>query len=340
MFSSPIPRAVQPRYNEGANVGAVSVRDDRANSKQWQKNRIVGNQMRQDGSAFALLQRRVAQLRKSKTGYLESTPTLQPFSIYAIGNGFQIRDGIIGYRSKYFIYTAPASYGGTKIDAGGAYEIPIYCPNTDPNTDNVGFNGVNFSRQPVLNTATVTLDAGGLKTLIPVSTNILMPNTFPANGIAIFWVELADDNVNGVTVKLYGKMTNYNTGGVEFPFYPQGENVFPIGYLNIFNGAISIQQYQVGNLTNRYLPGTVGGSSPLNYRGRWTADNLHGQAFYDGDIVVDDVFDFTQVISGGAGLTFPYQKAFVYYGGANLESLPPSSNLPVWKYLYPSLIEY
>jgi len=84
MFSSPIPRAVQPRYNEGANVGAVSVRDDRANSKQWQKNRIVGNQMRQDGAAFALLQRRVAQLRKGKTGYEVSQSKIPPFSIYKI----------------------------------------------------------------------------------------------------------------------------------------------------------------------------------------------------------------------------------------------------------------
>jgi len=85
------------------------------------------------------------------------------------------------------------------------------------------------------------------------------------------------------------------------------------------------------------------GATGLNFRGLWFADGLSGQAFSNGDVAVDDIFDFTQLTSDGFSVIthFPYQKAYVFTGGQNVvETVSPSSNLSVWRYVWPYLIEY
>lgn len=332
-ITTPIIRPLKPTFNPGSGLRSPLDKDDLTNAH---KKAVIPN-----GSTFNLatqVQQLSVLVNKLRRRVLTPPTTplvyqLNAFSIYAIGGGFQIRDGIIGFRSKYFLSTDLELSGGSIINSG-SYEIPVYCQNTDLSLDNTQFPGIDFSRQPAnYSSSPQTLDAGGVATIIGPLQTIVIPPTY-ANGHAVFWVEITDDPAHGITVATYGKITNPQMGD-NFSFYPQGANVFPIGYVSYFQGVKKIQQYQTGNLTNRYLPYTIGGNSPLNYRGRWSADSLSGQAFYDGDVVEDD----SQVLqsfwvsssSGGAVTTnLQFYGAFVYTAGAAIETTNPAANLANW----------
>jgi len=349
MVTTPIIRPVKPTFNAGSGLRSPLDKDDLTNAH---KKAITPN-----SSTFNLaiqVQQHTVAINKLRRRVL--TPPQRPveqqiltaFSIYAVGSGLQIRDGIIGFRSIYDIYTLPD--GSTFFPGCGVYEYPLYCPNTDgtaytaPQGDTQDqYYGTNFSGQPTANSTQKTLDATGLVTQIDAGDIIIVPtvNSFnPNQYLAVFWIEITDDPTDGLTVILNGQLVSKaifaNTPPPIFrgTIFPVGENIFPIGWVEYPSG--DIQQYQVGNLVNRYLPYTLGNSSPLNYRGRWDADSLSGQAFYNGDLVQDD----SQVVSslwvsatsGGATTTELQQYGvFVYIGGADIETVNPAGNLANWQ---------
>jgi len=337
MFSSPIPRATQPRFNEGANVRGVSARDDRNNTRQWTKNKIVSSQSAIDGRALALLQSRVAQLGKRQIGYLNPSQ-LNAFSIYAIGNGYQIRDGIVSFRSKYSYYENSDSslYAGI-----GNYEYPLYCPNTDGETPDgltsaYQFFGYDFNAQPTQNSTPVILDTGGAVTPINPGSIILIPSGAlggSADFLAVFWVVITDSNATGLSVQLNGQLVNATASSPEnilTPTYPAGANIILVGWVEVSSvNGIKIQQYQFGNLTNRYLPqvlnGASAGFSPSAYRGYWTADALSGQVFYPGDIVSDDSASLV-TISGSI-----FYGTYIWTGAPAAVSSSPKTTAASWK---------
>jgi len=361
-ITTPIIRPVKPTFNAGSGLRSPLDKDDLTNAH---KKAVTPNM-----STFNLatqVQQHTVLLNKLRRRIM--TPPLTPtalynltaFSIYAIGQGFQIRDGIIGFRSIYDIYTLPDDT--TFFPGCGAYEYPLYCPNTDgtaytvPQADTADqYYGVNFGRQPLVNATQKTLDATGLVTTIDAGDLIIIPSTndfSPGSCLAVFWIEITDDPDDGLSVSLKGQLVG-DTVFTHAPppihratIFPVGENVFPIGWVEFPSG--NIQQYQVGNLVNRYLPYTLGSSSPLNLRGTWIADSLSGQAFYNGDVVLDDSKTYPYPTSPVYGSTtdssfvsFPssaiqWINAYVYINGSGIETADPNTNLANWKKIYSML---
>ena len=65
-FSTPLPRASQPRYAEGSAMR--SNRDADSNAKQWQKNRAVGKQNDATTRVLAKMQQDIGRIRRSRAG--------------------------------------------------------------------------------------------------------------------------------------------------------------------------------------------------------------------------------------------------------------------------------
>ncbi|MDE2097611.1 MAG: hypothetical protein KGL39_10220 [Patescibacteria group bacterium] len=94
-FSSPLPRATQPRFSEGSSLR--SVRDSSSNSRLWTKN---GNNTAQDSRNGQILQqhtRAIQQLRRTRAGGYITPPQTQlshPFKIYQPTNVGSFTQGV------------------------------------------------------------------------------------------------------------------------------------------------------------------------------------------------------------------------------------------------------
>lgn len=361
-FSSPIPRAVQPRFNEGSQL--ASVRDDRNNSKQWQKNKIVKNQQSSDGGVLANLQRHVAQLRKRQVGYMPQVFQPFPFAIYNIENTeviggkrnpkldpytFQIRSGIIGARSYLTVGSFDVPSNGNRYSAN--FESLIYCFNTD-GLGNIGFSGLpggssgSFYDPASPNTygnSNVTLSnladtlITGLKDGI-LHSQVVLDQTpdYYGDCLGSFWIELVDDADLGIFPNLMGRMWTFDS----FSFRPQdpfptGSNIIPIGVCNrhVYSPAdvrgeyIQVSQYISGNLICRYPPNVQ------IFRGKWVTDLLSGKVFYPNDLVLDDSAAYiTKNITGGGGGSFTYQRQYIFIGASPaIKSIAPHSDSANWR---------
>lgn len=81
-FNNPIPRAVQPLYNEGSALRPS--RDSDTVGQAWKKNDAVNAQLKSIVQNVAKLQTDIGKLKKRQTGYLlpQSTENFYPFKLY------------------------------------------------------------------------------------------------------------------------------------------------------------------------------------------------------------------------------------------------------------------
>jgi hypothetical protein len=119
--------------------------------------------------------------------------------------------------------------------------------------------------------------------------------------------------------------------------FPTGANIIPLAVVQTVNvnlpgqDAIGIVwQIQSGNATNRWA-GMAGGSVQT-LRGRWTADNLSGQFFYPGDVIIDDSNPYTLEDSLGHAIA-TYQFNWVYTGTAGTVTNTPFDSAVNWTQL-------
>jgi len=301
-FSNPIPRTTQPRFAEGTSL--ASNRDDRNNSKLWKKNRTSVGQLKTDGNALAQLQRQVSNMRRVKSGGFIAPPQnvpILPFQIYNIDNltdskdtwrTFQIRDGIISARSKYWIYYRNYLNASPTIDFAnsqilfeerfmGNFEIPLFVFQ-----DNQGFQFENDYPFPPAQQSTYGESGSRIELALATDTlisgydssgtyvnyaQIVLPKWDVVSGSqlpqASFWVETVDDPVKGIIANLYGRMYGGSPGfypSVQADPFPADNSVIPIGtVVPAFDtadggftykptGVTQFYQYQVGNCVNRF----------------------------------------------------------------------------------------
>ena len=348
LFHTPVSRITQPNYSEGNSMR--SVRDASNTDKQWLKSRVVKSQGLSDNIGFAQIIQRLNKLQRRQIGYQSQQPAFFPFKIYTIGNSsatdvqkafyaaagqdinnftYQIRSGIIGYRSQYTVIT--------DVDLG-VYEISMFCPNTD-------LTAINFDSAPVANTGQTIILSNAVDTLIwDASTETI---TTPLPQIALdptfddvnlcessFWIKIIDDPILGIYPQLWGRMFSRD-GSAGRPNVPlpsdQDSSIVPIGEASIVQNTPSentIYQYISGNLTNRYAALAPLGSplGPVNIqRGYWTSDSLSGQAFYTGDVVVDDSFTFGNIaLIGGSFTGGSAFGVYTWQGGVQILTNPPN----------------
>jgi len=283
---------------------------------------------------------------RSSTGYAAhaappaaagtTQPIMFPFKIYQIGGVIQIRSGLVGYRSKYFVNAAPA-FGATFAN----YEQEVNCTCTDSTWL--------VDDPPTLNPGPkVTLANATDTVIVDPNTSVYYGNIAPAsapdeNGEInlSFWLEIVDTNgALGTYSQLYGRMwtrhAGSSTGRPTTMFPASDKNIVPLGSLGVGANPF-VEQIQWGNLTNRYpqfptddtgtitLSGTLisAGGSALNYRGDWDINNLAGQVFYPGDIVCDSS-GYTKATgseAGGAVVNSKVTRAFFIHRGLDLNPI-------------------
>ena len=356
LFHTPVSRITQPNYSEGNAMR--SVRDASNTDKQWLKSRVVKSQGLSDNIGFAQIIQRLNKLQRRQIGYQSQQPTFFPFKIYAIGNAsatdvqkafyaaagqdinnftFQIRSGIIGYRSQYLFVAGD----------DGVFETPIFCPNTD-------INAINFDSPPQANTGQTIILSNTADTLIwdasvdgitsPLPQIAIDPN-FDSSGsdAASFYIKLIDDVSFGVYPKLYGRMyaADATMGRPTDPLPSVTDSsIIPIGEVGLNQNDFPLttfNQYISGNLTNRYAAFAPLGSplGPINIqRGYWDANVLTGQVFYAGDIVVDDTLLIgIAALTGGSSATGYFYGVYTYSDPSApiaMINFPPSSVLASW----------
>jgi len=351
-FSLPIPRVNQPKFHEGS--GFRSPRDSDALALGWKKQvRTTGQGVAQSNAMFKL-QQDLNRLRRRQLGYTLNQD-IAPFTIYNINNitnsknswrTFQIRSGWLGAKSCFAIAGASPTMPATIAN----FEIPMFVTsdigtgNGDNAYDNLADIGEPFA--PLIpnkggdkllsnTTDTVLATAGDI-----FSYQIVLQPDYDSNGNiwASFWIDVEDTGelLSFIHPVLYGRMYGAGLGRPTDAFPIDGPNIIPIGTIQInsypvWNGGTTgthINQIHTGNLLNRfagnYPSAKIG--SPIYWRGRWSADDLSGQAFYDGDGVLDDVNGYTK---SGVG----FNKVWIYKGGAGIETDPPASNGSRWEYV-------
>ncbi len=359
-FSSPIPRAVQPKFHEGTSL--ASVRDSRNNSQIWKKGRATTNNSNASALAIQKINRQISRLERRMPGGIPTTEFF-PFQIYNVQNAtnilnswrtFQISGGFVGTRSKYLYANLADTYFG---NSDGNYEIPLFCFGTDGD-DNASYGGT-IQHNP---------NTGGDIPLDPTLPTLIFDGSTPSAGwvigqilldttyyntvsgfMAAFWIQIVDDPAIGVYSKLYGQMIDASSLPVS-PF-PSGQDIIPIGTVNFItsSGSITppyvqqvglIDQYQFGHLVNRYpcFPTsatltTVDTPQFAAMRGKWTADALSGQVFYPGDVVIDD-----SVADDPVGVYDVY-GVYMRYREPNVATVSPATaGEPTWKQISTLLV--
>jgi hypothetical protein len=155
----------------------------------------------------------------------------------------------------------------------------------------------------------------------------------------MFWLEIIDDpeTLKGFYVNLMAQTCGYGLDWVYDVPFPTGANIIPLAVVQTVNvnlpgqDAIGIVwQIQSGNATNRWA-GMAGGSVQT-LRGRWTADNLSGQFFYPGDVIIDDSNPYTLEDSLGHAIA-TYQFNWVYTGTAGTVTNTPFDSAVNWTQL-------
>lgn len=289
-----------PKPTSGASPGSTWLNQLLEVVKRWRVKGIEGflRQETTDGILWKKIVTPAAPIVQAQGVYF-------PFKIYPIGNAsatdvqraayttagvdinnytYQVRSGFIGYRSQYFF---------TNFNT---FEIPIWCEGTD--------STLIFDAQPTSNTGETIILSNSADTLIfDPTTSTVLPQAVldPAldglgECLASFYIKIIDDPSFGLYTQLWGRM--YTEDPEIFRQYQSlpaydDSSIFLLGVVEAnpsieFSG---VQQYQTGNLVNRYaaLAPLNSGFGPINIqRGYWDADSLSGQLFYQGDIVVDD----------------------------------------------------
>ena len=286
------------------------------------------------------------------------SPVMFPFKIYQIDNRidkslnkytFQIRSGLIGFRSAYKIPEDGASLSSVTTYCYTAnWEMPLI----GTGTDNVNWNAyqyllsgsaIDFSAPPTVNGGgSVDLDPAGAPTLICEN---YPGSSFPFDGVqitisaaaiepvsAVFWIKVLDDAVLGPYTQLWGKV-NFQEGlttEFSYPSISDGSELVLIGSVT-YGGNISgfnnpngvVCQSQCGNLLNRYLQlapiltGTPFRGVPQVFRGKVsgipvssTVGSVNYRIYFPGDIVIDDATTSYFANSGAGGVA--YHPSYIF----------------------------
>jgi hypothetical protein len=357
LFNQPIARALQPKFHEGNPMR--SVRDQDNNSKQWLRNKQATNNGVTSSNAMSQVTAAINRSRRRIVAPPLTPLTVIPFTLYQYGdwNQFQIRDGFLAARSKYW-KSGVKSGGGSPTIA--AYDYYLYGNNTAlpdgymGNYENLlsvildgeGIDAYGYNAQPSASSgASVTLSLlsdtiiSGYDTIGNVvnygSVKLADVGAIDWSALdyqASFWIEVIDDSTTGFFYRVYGRMWNNNGSGItQQVAFPQGENIYPIGSVRFVAAAGEpiYSQFLIGNKTNRYNSGN------LIYRGKWSADSLSGQVFYPDDMVYDDTAAYlTKSITGGGGGSFTYQGQYRYKGATpDFATTAPHSDSTNWLYI-------
>ncbi len=346
-ITTPIFRPVKPTFNAGSGLRSPLDKDDLTNAhkKVITPNASTFNlaiQLQQLSVLVNKLRRRVLT---PPTQAAPAVKILNPFSIYQINNitdptlsafTFQMRSGVVGVRSANFLTNSLSQDFNTSTF--GNFEIPLEIA-SDGLYGTTGTYTPSFSAVPIpnqagnaqlLNGTDIQINASGAS----LSNQIVLDQqqeggTFK-DCLASLWLVLIDDPILGLKFQLWGRMFTNNAsstlGRVLQPFPDPDPSIIPIGIIGNASYTTAapfvILQLQSGNLINRFNPGVISGAtaSPTYQRGYWTTDSLSGQAFWDGDNVVDD----SHIIVTISGSNF--YGTYSYIGGSNIETASPFGN--------------
>ena len=182
------------------------------------------------------------------------------------------------------------------------------------------------------------------------------------------WVEIIDSATLGLYANLWARMQMIDGGDQTTQFYfPTGKNIIPIGivlpsfkfpsgqigggpaplfvagYLSGYDDTTQYIPYQIGNLINRHQDspsvanqnvedGYLTSGFGTNFIGYWNYDNLSGQLFYPGDMIIDDsaivpISDDPPTISISSYNVYVYRfVATSPYPGFSVETDPPATS--------------
>lgn len=119
-FSTPIPRAPQPKFHEGSALR--SVRDSDNNSLLWKRDRVVSSNGGNQSNGLENLRRQVAQLRKRiPGGSIPNSGLLQDFQLVSDGGDY------------YNCYTYDGKTAGTTLTKVAKHQdIRCILPTANP----------------------------------------------------------------------------------------------------------------------------------------------------------------------------------------------------------------
>jgi len=128
-FNNPIPRAVQPLYNEGSALRPS--RDSDTVGQAWKKNDAVNTQLQSIVQNVAKLQTDIGKLKKRQTGYLlpQSTENFYPFKLY------QVNPGTITTLTVGTTFDQSGNPSEINIDPTQPTNFAAVPPTVNPNTD-------------------------------------------------------------------------------------------------------------------------------------------------------------------------------------------------------------
>lgn len=362
IFSSPLPRSGMPRTHLSSNQR--SLRDSDATGKLWQKGGAWSSQISSLTKGVGKLNNDVRKLKRRIVG---GTPApagvveMFPFKIYNFQNNllttnnwrtFQMRDGIISARSRFTLgggspFSIFVYYCGTGIPASGNFEtyFRIPCDGSYPDQ---------FSTPPIVSVPNGASPAGQITIANATDTQIfgrdsigtgvgvydqylLSPELDSDTSVtATFWLEIFDSASFGFTVNLWSRMVSIEgtAGRPLTPFPVASPKIIPLAIVQAYSSGFNqVQQLITGNLVNRYINSQDDILQQTTERGKWTADSLSGQVFYDGDLVIDDSITASQSLVSPAG-SFTYNKIYKYKGGGNIETVPPhTGGATKWTYV-------
>ena len=293
----------------------------------------------------------------SSTGF----PSVFPFKIYNIGNQsasdvqkaayvaagadinyftYQVRSGVVGFRSQYNFVPSGAVSG-----TFGVFEEGLNCLCTDDTQF--------FESSPVANTGLSIALSNVADVLIyddkiggPLPQILIDPTYDSAFVIlASFYLKLIDDPAGTPYSQLWGRMF---TGAISDPTgrpttpLPSvtDSSIIPLGFVYLIKNIPAnsgVYQYQWGNLVNRYASESPLSSplGPVNIqRGYWSAgaDNLSGQFFYKGDVVVDDTVLLGSCASvGGSTANVFFYGVYTFIGTVSPQVNSPATEPGSWR---------
>ena len=233
-----------------------------------------------------------------------------------------VSSGLIGTRSKFIVPFLP---NGNDQPRSGNWESYILMGTKDTEQDQITLatsptGVVGIGDQDLDLSAFVTgISSPYLSMQIHINKTPFAGGGSSVNCISI-WAKINDppriltyqDDANLVVRGLLVVGTNQ----LQFFPDPATEDYVPIGY---FLTNTDITQIQYGNCVNRYPPGAN------IERGRWTADALTGQVFYNFDTVVDD----STILFSTGGKDF--YGVYQYSNGCGAEATSPANTLAHWK---------
>ena len=238
-----------------------------------------------------------------------------------------MRDGIFGGRN---LFNADTNIGNLDFDVSGSgdFQIRMGVQNDEslldlfakPVSDISNYTLLDDTADTILYDPTFFTSDSTAGQIILNNINSSMSND--GYFYASFWIEIIDTVDDGYYAQLTGRMWAPDGAGGRpvNPFPDADTSIIPLALIKANAVGYFIEQIQSGNIVNRYPPDYT------TFRGLWSADNLSGQYFFNGDIVRDDTLPpyFLLVENNPPGGTIGFFREYKYIGGWNKETARPT----------------